>query len=194
MVPHILSSLWCNAAEEDFVDPDTGNTLNSTAVCLFWLNKADVVEAARVSTIQSTLNNRLSVAATVGDTALASAVTAIQNANPEVAAVILADTGADPLKYPYLVSHLTLPALSLLGIKCSCDQRPLAVFASRAVHLEGTCSCLLELHTCLPAGTLSDIRLTVSAGCWLSAACSSNMWALNYSLLNSAAFLYCSAP
>ena len=100
-------SLFC-AAEEGFVDPDNGNTLNATAVCLFWLNEADVVEAARISTIQSTLNNRLTVAATVGDTALASAVTAIQNVNPEVAAVILADTGADPTKYPYLVSHLAL--------------------------------------------------------------------------------------
>lgn len=116
--------LWCNAAEEDFVDPDTGNTLNATAVCLFWLNEADIVEAARLSTIQSTLNNRLTVAATVGDTALASAVTAIQNANPEVAAVILADTGADPLKYPYLVRHSALPALSLLGVNCYCHQTP----------------------------------------------------------------------
>ena len=60
--------------------------------------------ATRITTIQATLNNRLSVAATVGDTALATAVTAIQNATPEVAVVILADTGADPLKYPYLVS------------------------------------------------------------------------------------------
>ena len=105
-MPHILKQLkgvGCCAAEEDFVDPDTGNTLNSTAICLFWLNEADIVEAARISAIQSTLNNRLSVAASVGDSALASAVTAIQTTTPEVAAVILADTGADPVKYPYLV-------------------------------------------------------------------------------------------
>ena len=60
--------------------------------------------ATRITTIQSTLNNRLTVAATIGDTALATAVTAIQSTTPEVAVVILADTGADPLKYPYLVS------------------------------------------------------------------------------------------
>lgn len=60
--------------------------------------------ATRITTIQGTLNNRLNVAATVGDAALATAVTAIQSATPEVAIVILADTGADPLKYPYLVS------------------------------------------------------------------------------------------
>lgn len=92
------------AALEDFEDPDTGATLNSTAVCLFWKNQAAVVAATRMSTIQTTLNNRLTVAATVGDTNLATAVTAIQSATPEVAVVILADTGADPLKYPYLVS------------------------------------------------------------------------------------------
>ncbi len=77
------------AAAEDFIDPTTGNTLNATVVCLFWLNEAEVVEAARISTIQTTLNQRLSTAAT-----------------PEVAVVILADTGADPLNYPYLVCRL----------------------------------------------------------------------------------------
>ena len=65
--------------------------------------------ATRVDTIQKTLNNRLTAAATVGDTALASAVTAIQDTTPEVAAVILADTGANPLNYPYLVSARYLP-------------------------------------------------------------------------------------
>lgn len=96
------------AAAQPFTD-DSGNSLNSTEVCQFWLNEASVVSAARITTIQSTLNNRLAVAATIGDTALASAVTAIQTANPEVAAVILADTGADPVNYPYLVSSLSCP-------------------------------------------------------------------------------------
>ncbi len=72
-------------------------------MCLFWLNEAEVVEAARITTIQSTLNNRLTVAATAGDSALTSAITTITDDTPEVAVVILADTGADPLNYPYLV-------------------------------------------------------------------------------------------
>ncbi|KAL3132313.1 hypothetical protein ABBQ32_008891 [Trebouxia sp. C0010 RCD-2024] len=100
-------SLAMVTAAQPFTD-DSGNSLNSTEVCLFWLNEASVVSAARVTTIQSTLNNRLAVAATIGDTALASAVTAIQTANPEVAAVILADTGADPVNYPYLCAISTL--------------------------------------------------------------------------------------
>ena len=91
---------------EDFYDSN-GGMLNSTAVCLFWLNEANVVEAARISSIQALLNNRLALAATVGDNALAIAITALQTAAPEVAVVILADTGADPINYPYLV--LTLP-------------------------------------------------------------------------------------
>ena len=94
------------AAEEDFVDPTTGDTLNATAVCLFWLNEAEVVEAARISTIQTTLNQRLSTAATAGDTALTNDITSITDDTPEVAVVILADTGADPLNYPYLVCNL----------------------------------------------------------------------------------------
>jgi hypothetical protein len=94
------------AAAEDFIDPTTGNTLNATAVCLFWLNEAEVVEAARISTIQTTLNQRLSTAATVGDTALTDDITTITDDTPEVAVVILADTGADPLNYPYLVCRL----------------------------------------------------------------------------------------
>ena len=94
------------AAEEDFIDPTTGNTLNATAVCLFWLNEAEVVEAARISTIQTTLNQRLSTAATAGDAALMDDITSITDDTPEVAVVILADTGADPLNYPYLVCNL----------------------------------------------------------------------------------------
>lgn len=86
----------------DFEDSN-GRVLNSTAVCLFWLNEAQVVEAARISSIQATLNNRLAVAATAGDSALAEAITALQASSPEVAVVILADTGADPINYPYLV-------------------------------------------------------------------------------------------
>lgn len=61
------------------------------------------MEAARISSIQATLNNRLALAATVGDNALADAITALQASSPEVAVVILADTGADPINYPYLV-------------------------------------------------------------------------------------------
>ncbi len=94
------------AAAEDFIDPTTGDTLNATTVCLFWLNEAEVVEAARISTIQTTLNLRLTTAATVGDTALTDDVTTITDDTPEVAVVILADTGADPLNYPYLVCGL----------------------------------------------------------------------------------------
>lgn len=104
-----------SAAAEDFEDPDTGATLNTTAVCLYWQSVATAVAGNRTTTIQSTLNNRLTAAATVGDTALATAVTVIQTASPEVAVVILADTGADPLKFPYLVNtQHTLPALSTL--------------------------------------------------------------------------------
>ena len=110
-------SLAC-ADAADFEDPDTGNTLNTTAVCLFWQNQAAVVAATRITTIQTTLNNRLTVAATVGDTALATAVTAIQTATPEVAEVILADTGADPLKYPYLVSTSCLLCTALPRLCC----------------------------------------------------------------------------
>ena len=110
-------SLAC-ADAADFEDPDTGNTLNTTAVCLFWQNQAAVVAATRITTIQTTLNNRLTVAATVGDTALATAVTAIQTATPEVAEVILADTGADPLKYPYLVSTSCLLCAVLSHLCC----------------------------------------------------------------------------
>ncbi|KAL0022694.1 hypothetical protein WJX77_001966 [Trebouxia sp. C0004] len=97
-----------STAAEDFVDPTTGNTLNATAVCLFWLNEAEVVEAARISTIQTTLNQRLSAAATAGDTALTNDITTITDDTPEVAVVILADTGADPLNYPYLCAISTL--------------------------------------------------------------------------------------
>ncbi|DBB14252.1 TPA: hypothetical protein ACH3X3_001198 [Trebouxia sp. C0006] len=93
---------------EDFVDPTTGDTLNATTVCLFWLNEAEVVEAARISTIQTTLNLRLTTAATVGDIALTDDVTTITDDTPEVAVVILADTGADPLNYPYLCAISTL--------------------------------------------------------------------------------------
>lgn len=112
-----LISSHTSAAPQPFLD-DNGYTLNTTEVCLFWLNEASVVAAARVSTIQSTLNNRLTVAATVGDTALASAVTAVQTANPEVSAVILADTGADPVNYPYLVSPLpcSTPCITCLTV------------------------------------------------------------------------------
>lgn len=95
------------AAAEDFIDPDTGDTLNATTICLFWLNEAEVLEAARITTIQTTLNNRLTTAATVGDTALTTAVSAITEDTPEVAVVILADTGANPLTYPYLVGSST---------------------------------------------------------------------------------------
>lgn len=103
------------AAAEDFEDPDTGATLNTTAVCLYWQSVATAVAGNRTTTIQSTLNNRLTAAATIGDTALATAVTVIQTAAPEVAVVILADTGADPLKFPYLVNtQHTLLALSIL--------------------------------------------------------------------------------
>ena len=49
------------------------------------------------------LNNRLALAATTGDSDLAGAITALQASSPEVAVVILADTGADPTNYPYLV-------------------------------------------------------------------------------------------
>ncbi len=94
------------AAAEDFIDPTTGDTLNATAVCLFWLNEAELVEAARISTIQTTLNLRLTTAATVGDAALAADITTITDDTPEIAVVILADTGADPLNYPYLVCGL----------------------------------------------------------------------------------------
>lgn len=97
-----------STAEEDFIDPTTGNTLNATAVCLFWLNEAEVVEAARISTIQTTLNQRLSTAATAGDAALMDDITSITDDTPEVAVVILADTGADPLNYPYLCAITTL--------------------------------------------------------------------------------------
>ncbi|KAA6428169.1 MAG: hypothetical protein FRX49_01765, partial [Trebouxia sp. A1-2] len=107
-----LSTLTCTflsaAAAEDFIDPTTGDTLNATAVCLFWLNEAEVVEAARISTIQTTLNQRLSTAATAGDTALTDDITTITDDTPEVAVVILADTGADPLNYPYLCAISTL--------------------------------------------------------------------------------------
>ena len=75
-------------------------------MCLFWLNEAEVVVAARISTIQTTLNNRLTTAATAGDTALTDDITTITDDTPEVAVVILADTGADPLNYPYLVRGL----------------------------------------------------------------------------------------
>ena len=92
------------AGEEGFTDPNTGAALNSTAVCLFWLSEAQVVSAARITSIQGTLNGRLTAAATAGDAALSTEVSAIQEDSPEVAAVILADTGADPLNYPYLVS------------------------------------------------------------------------------------------
>lgn len=94
------------------MDPNTGATLNSTAVCLFWLNEAQVVQAARLSSIQTTLNGRLTAAATAGDRALSEAVSDIQSNSPEVAAVILADTGADPLNYPYLVSCIFTPKAS----------------------------------------------------------------------------------
>lgn len=62
-----------------------------------------MVEAARNSSIQATLNNRLAQAATAGDSDLADAITALQASSPEVAVVILADTGADATNYPYLV-------------------------------------------------------------------------------------------
>ena len=65
-----------------------------------------MVQAARITSIQTLLNNRLTVAATAGDSALSQAVSTIQADTPEVAAVILADTGADPLNYPYLVGDL----------------------------------------------------------------------------------------
>lgn len=64
------------------------------------------MEAARISTIQTTLNDRLTTAATAGDTALTDDITTITDDTPEVAVVILADTGADPLNYPYLVGRL----------------------------------------------------------------------------------------
>lgn len=64
------------------------------------------MEAARISTIQTTLNDRLTTAATAGDTALTDDITTITDDTPEVAVVILADTGADPLNYPYLVGGL----------------------------------------------------------------------------------------
>ena len=92
--------------------------LNSTAICLFWLNEADVVESARISSIQALLNNRLALAATVGDNALAAAITALQASAPEVAVVILADTGADPTNYPYLVPPMIL--LPAAPLACAC--------------------------------------------------------------------------
>ena len=99
---HSTSALHAGEEPEDFYDSN-GNLLNSPAVCLFWLNEAEVVEAARISSIQATLNNRLALAATAGASDLAEAITALQASSPEVAVVILADTGADPTNYPYLV-------------------------------------------------------------------------------------------
>ena len=101
---------------EDFYDSN-GNMLNSTAVCLFWLNEANVVEATRISSIQGLLNNRLALAATVGDSALAAAITALQASAPEVAVVILADTGADPINYPYLVLNPSMLQLFWCALK-----------------------------------------------------------------------------
>ena len=100
----LLTDILHATGEEDFTDPNTGAALNTTAVCLFWLNEAQIVSAARITSIQGTLNGRLTTAATAGDAALSGEVSTIQEDSPEVAAVILADTGADPLNYPYLVS------------------------------------------------------------------------------------------
>ena len=127
-----MSSCHTGEEPEDFYDSN-GNMLNSTAVCLFWLNEADVVEAARISSIQALLNNRLALAATVGDAALATAISALQAASPEVAVVILADTGADPINDPYLVQHF--PLLSYWPIQ---ELTPSSVPTWYTMFLSGT--------------------------------------------------------
>lgn len=71
-----------------------------------------MVAANQVSAIQNKLLERLARAATVGDAALAEQLATLENTAPEVAVVILSDTGKDAISNPYLVNV----SLALRGI------------------------------------------------------------------------------
>ncbi len=94
------------AASWTDTDPWTNQVDATSDICNRWNTTTATIQATQLSTVQTLILGRLDNATSVGNVALAAALSTLSANSPEISAIVVAESGQDPINDPYNVSRL----------------------------------------------------------------------------------------